>query len=528
LAWDEDESMTTSIQSNRVRAWEAVAFIGVCVGIGVVCGVAVWKSATASLLALALLFGAPVALGLFGLIIPAMAALLVSAFLLMNRIDEGLIVSLRGNFALKVTYWFPALCLGFLMFSALTYTRPPHPATTDLRRYLSRAMLLLAAFCLFAILAMPINRVLETHVAKRDLLGEMLALSAILITAGLGIVTAMTSLTKKNVLLLFRLLIGLGGLSGLLMALFGLLPGRVLGLLGWTSAIGGTADLVRGRLPLGHPNTVCAILLLLLPPAVIFGMTRERGFWRLFNLGAAGLMFCGILFALSRSALICMTAGLGLTFGYLLLLAKGPRRTVYVFTSLGFAFLLVCVAMYLFSVLDFSRFWARGYYEDASVDRRQDSFRTACLVWGDHPILGVGPDAVYPRFDLRPGWMPEIRDSISPTIYYRGHVTAETPHNLYIALLAEFGVVGGLLFMGLLFTTWRMLWRFRRYLSINDDERKVITGLAFGIVAYLLMEIFSTILTTGLRPAVIFWVYVGLALRYAWLVATEATPEQTG
>ncbi|HEX72509.1 MAG TPA: O-antigen ligase domain-containing protein, partial [Candidatus Hydrogenedentes bacterium] len=296
----------------------------------------------------------------------------------------------------------------------------------------------------------------------------------------------------------------------------------VLDLIGWTQAIGGTLDLVRGRLPLGHPNSVAAVILLLMPPAVVFGLGCDKGFWRLFHLACAALMFLGVLFALSRSAMLCLVMILAPTMLYLIWRARGWRRLVLGGLSFVFCAALVAIALYLFSQYDFSRYWSRGYHEDASVTRRTDSLYTALAIWGDYPVFGISPDAFYMRFDIRKDWDMPSRDEISGLLFYKSRVSAETPHNLLLMALSEFGLLGGSLFLLLLFFLLRLVWRARKQPFISDYDRLALSGLLFGFCGFLLMQIFGAELLAALRASIVFWVMAAFTAHYAGLVEDEA------
>ncbi len=262
-------------------------------------------------------------------------------------------------------------------------------------------------------------------------------------------------------------------------------------------------------------------MLLVLPLAIVQGLTGASLLWRFFYLGCAALMFCGVLFTLSRAALLNMTVVLALTLAYVFFSAKERRFAgLILVTVLGLAF--VSIAAYLFSSYDFSRFWSRRYHEDASVERRMDSMTTAVMVLRDHPVFGAGPDAIYPRLELRPGWEPPMQDPISPIIYYKGNPSAETPHNFYLHALAEFGVLGSLLLFGLVLVVVRQLWRVRGNPRLCQADRETVTGLFLGVMAFFMMGLFEALLMTGIRPTLVFWVFAGLAVHYALLVKHDA------
>src|SRR5690606_38047028 len=122
---------------------------------------------------------------------------------------------------------------------------------------------------------------------------------------------------------------------------------------------------------------------------------------------------------------------------------------------------------------------------------------------------------LYPRLELRPGWEPLMQDRTSPIFIYKERTTAETPHNFYLMLLAEFGLAGALLFLWLLVRAVKPLLRARALDHVELADKRALTAVLIGVVAFLLMGMFEAVLLTGLRANIVFWVYLGLATRLA-------------
>jgi len=502
-------------------AFRAGAWALGCVMIGGASALAVWYDARLSIGILCCLAMAVV--GTFVLGPPGLILLLTSvlSFLLMQRLDEGLAIPFN-DVSLRGMYWITPLLLAVLAAHVLWNRFEPRSPAVEERRLAGRLFERWTWFTVFALAAVALNHVMDDRVIGRNVPGELLGILAICLPVLFCILILLSDLSPRRTLLSIQGLIGLGGLAGFIMAVFGLLPDRVVGMLGWVKASGGTVDLVRGRLPLGHPNAVAATMLLLLPAATVLGLSGRAKLWRIFYLACAVLMFAGVLFSLSRASLLNMSLVICITLGYLFF-AERDHRLRGCLVSLFLAAFLLLVAAGLLSRYDFSRFWARGYYEDASVERRADSMRTALIVWKDHLIWGASPDAVYPRLELRPGWTPPVSDSISPIIFYRGHRSAETPHNFYLTLLAEFGLLGGILFLSILFTVGRALWRVRSRPGLDKADRRTIDASGLGLGAFLLAGMSEAVLMVGIRVSLVAWIFAGLALRYALLAAEKDT-----
>jgi hypothetical protein len=108
--------------------------------------------------------------------------------------------------------------------------------------------------------------------------------------------------------------------------------------------------------------------------------------------GGALAMFTGILFPLSRSALM-VTSGMLVLAAIYLLATRQDARSGDIFLVIAFMVVLAGATAYLFSKYDFSRFWSTGYFEKATLQGRRDSMNTALVAWRDYPLFGAAPDA---------------------------------------------------------------------------------------------------------------------------------------
>jgi O-antigen ligase len=499
--------------------------MGACTVAGLLTALVLYEEPLAGFAVLFLLSCALAGQAILGFTGFAAMVLVGAAFFLMKRFDEGLMLSV-GSIDLQLMY---SMTLGLVIAVGLylsVYRLYTKPLPADTQRFLRQLGFTLLAFVMIAFLSLLLNRIFpDPEVLRRDALGEFGALGLIVLPVFFALYLPRASLDKEKTLLSIRGVIALGGLAGLIMAAFGVLPSSITGALGWTGATGGTVDLVRGRLPLGHANSVAAIIMLLMPAALLQGLRAPQFHWRAFGLGCAALMFCGVLFSLSRSALLCLIISMGITFLYYLSVCEPRQRWTAIAGSGLLVFLLIGVAGYLFTQFDFSRFWSRRYHEEASTARRLSSMQTALVVWQAHPFLGVGPDAVFPRLELRPDWTPPRQDEISPIVSYKGHISAENPHNIYLSTLAEFGLAGFVAFFALLYQSTRFLLRQRRLPGVSPEARDILAASVLCIGAFLAMGLFEAVLMTGIRVNLIFWIFVGLFLRYAVLCTPAAQRE---
>lgn len=511
--------------ANSTAAWRPLgkpelALLGFCV---LLCFVAAWIGLISGI-ALVAIVVLPVAAMASSLVFGITGSLLVASaivvFLLMNRIDEGLVLNF-GMVSLKSSYWL--VMLAAIALAGVNLLRLSLGARSDLRtRGTTRSfMVLFFAFVVVLIAGATYNQFNDDSVVLRDVPGEVLASLSILAPMLFVPLILNAPFQRYQLVLTVAAIVALGGLAGLIMASFGFLPSNLINALGWADANHGTATLLRGRLPLGHPNFVAAVLILLLPFATVMGLMPGGRHFRAIYLGCAVLMFAGVLFSLARSALLVTTAIVGLTTLYIYF-GRGRKTFTTYMLPVFFVVGLIGVMTYLFLTFDFSRFWSRGYIEAASVERRQNSMLTSLYIFADHPVFGITPDAFYNRLELRPGWDPPMQDNVSPIFYYKSHMTAETPHNMFLTILAESGILGAICFLGTIIFVFRALWRLRRHPGLSDEQRHAIMGFMLGMVGFLMMGMFEALLFVGMRPAFLFWAIAGLALRYAHDVVAQA------
>lgn len=467
---------------------------------------------------------AAVSLALLGATGSALAAATVSCFLLMNRIDEGIVLPF-GGVSLKASYWFVMLCAAFLYALVLLRRLGGGITGAAAHAFVGRYTALLLGFAAVLLIGAVFNHAVG-DILHREIPGEFLASISILAPMLFVPLIVQAPLSRRHLILTVQAVLALGGLAGLIMAAFGFLPSSLINALGWASANQGTAGLLRGRLPLGHPNAVAAVIILLMPVATVFGIIPGGRIFRVFYLGCALFMFAGVLFSLARSALLVTIIIVALTVGYVYF-GRGRKTLMTYFMPAFFAIALVGVTAYLFLAFDFSRFWSRGYYEEATKERRLASMRTALVVFGDYPVFGATPDALYKRLELRPGWEPAMEDTISPIFYYRSNMTAETPHNLYLTVLAETGLLGAIFFFGAIGLVFRTLLKLRQAPHLTDEQRHALMAFLLGLAGFLLMGVFESLLMVGLRTAYLFWMMAGLALRYGFEITRPPAPAGT-
>ncbi len=153
------------------------------------------------------------------------------------------------------------------------------------------------------------------------------------------------------------------------------------------------------------------------------------------------------------------------------------------------------------------------------LERRWESMTTAARVFIDHPLLGVSPHAVYTREDIDPYTAPEGIDLISAVTYYRGHTTALHPHNLPLTILAEFGIIGSIIFLaiGILFavTFFTCFQRLRK--KQENIPRDYVFCFIIGLTGFLVASMGGALFLYSVRISMVFWSLLAIMLRYLFV-----------
>jgi putative inorganic carbon (HCO3(-)) transporter len=145
----------------------------------------------------------------------------------------------------------------------------------------------------------------------------------------------------------------------------------------------------------------------------------------------------------------------------------------------------------------------------------QNTFEGRLQIWGDtlhmlrdHPILGAGLRA-YTQV-----MQPYVSTNRIPELY---------PHNVYLAMWSELGLLGLAAFVALLVM---LLWRgWRAFYSAHDFARPLLWGTSAAFVAIVVHGFFDTPYYKN-DLAVEFWIVAALEIAAIRAFTTAATGKQ--
>gem|GEM_PF-713971 len=227
----------------------------------------------------------------------------------------------------------------------------------------------------------------------------------------------------------------------------------------------------------GNANDLAALMVIILPIALAPLLQRKKGASAtLVSLALGIFILVSLLWSQSRGAQIAVLVG---TIIYLISCTK--KKKALLFTSVATIFLLIV----LFVMPQRDEMDLAG-----STSSRANYLIAGLRMAKDSPIFGVGPN----NYSL-------LYEQYTPAFLEWGKRTA---HSSWVLILAEAGVVGFLLFLGLFLTTLRAAWRIR-----SSSPQYLLMIINYGIVmsflshTYLFLPyvLFAFVLAAARIPA---------------------------
>ena len=272
---------------------------------------------------------------------------------------------------------------------------------------------------------------------------------------------------------------------------------------------------------MGNPTYLGGFLMLMIPAVTALGISylqsdrsepRRSRDWT----GYAPAGFC---FAVVAAMFVCLydsktiagAIGLGLAavLVFVVLLVRGGARAA---RTLIPAAVIALVILSPIAYLAYSRLPAVEqqriqqivHLQDPQSAERRVHRQAAVRIWREHPIVGAGYGAfrVYSLETMAPEWYQQQSER-SEKMLVPGYA-----HNEYLQILAELGVVGGVLFFGLLLAVYALaIWLAARH----PDPRwaTISLGIIAGFTALLFQNTIGiTFRQTG--AVTFFWLWLAV------------------
>ena len=241
---------------------------------------------------------------------------------------------------------------------------------------------------------------------------------------------------------------------------------------------------------ISNPNDLAAALVPAVVLAGTLAATARGGAERVLALGSASLFLVALFLTGSRGGLV------GLAVGLLVALGIGGALRRYVVLLL---LLVVSAGVVHFAFVATPE--ERTRFTELSAEGssgRTDAWNVGLRVWHDNPVTGVGLDnfgLVEPQYATGDFGIFEIRLILKRVV----------PHNVYVQLLAELGVVGALAYLSVVAGALVLgLLAIKRLAALGDWRTELLgRGLLIALVSLL----------------AIFFFHNGLVQKEFWLLA---------
>ncbi|MEA2498700.1 MAG: hypothetical protein QOH26_1105, partial [Actinomycetota bacterium] len=224
----------------------------------------------------------------------------------------------------------------------------------------------------------------------------------------------------------------------------------------------------------GNTNFAGGVFGIMVPLAVgLAAVERER---RTLAIGAAAVIFLGLLVTVSQGGLAAAAAGGAVTGGFILLPRWPKARLVGALVASVVA--LATVGAVLFTIVG-----PKPGPLPLTVESRGEWWVIAAKMTADSPLVGRGPD-VY----ALEGTLHRSREEAAGV---GGFDFTDQPHNVALWFFACAGALGGAGFLV------AVGWGLKRGLELGDDQ--VLAGAFFGAVAAYFVQYLVSIDTVALR-----------------------------
>ncbi len=262
---------------------------------------------------------------------------------------------------------------------------------------------------------------------------------------------------------------------------------------------------LRGYGTFPHPNVLASFLLLAFLASMYFLNSDRRGTRETLTV-SIGTITSGLLLTFSRSAWISLLfAMVAIAIGsYRNMGSSAYRKSVVILLAASLGILAVSLSDGVRSAV-VSR--VVPIETDAFIAGRVSSFHDTFRILASYPLLGAGTGN---------GFLDLVRTARNIDII-GNYVTSSTrepwqyqyPHNLLLVLLLEFGVVGLLMFFGILY---HLVKHAVRAFRASPGDRRLLLGALVVLLVVCLLSLTDHYLWTIQQGRIALWGSIGIVL----------------
>lgn len=257
--------------------------------------------------------------------------------------------------------------------------------------------------------------------------------------------------------------------------------------------------------PIGDPNFYAQILVVLVPIAINRMVYEKRALLKVIAGLAVLVITLAILYTYSRGAIIALIAALIALAFY-----RPPRLPlVGIFVAMAFTAMLLMPDAFIDRMGTLTNILSgeQDTRSEISIRGRASEMLSAWYMFVDHPILGVGADNY-----------PVNYQTYARKLGLDNRATLREPHNLFLEVAAETGLLGLLVFGYILFYLFGCIARARSgFLQLGDHQfADMIGAFSAGLIGYLAAAMFIH----GAYPRY-FWLLAGIAMALPQVLQAE-------
>lgn len=227
-----------------------------------------------------------------------------------------------------------------------------------------------------------------------------------------------------------------------------------------------------------NPNVYGEYLILAIPIAIALFWT-EKGFWKkTFLLAIAGITMLAMILTFSRGC------WLGILFALAVLAIIIDRR----FIILGIVALMLMPFVLPETIIN--RFMSIGDMADSSTSYRVYIWMGTLAMLKDYWFCGVG--------------LGETSFNTIYPLYSYNNIEAPHSHNLYLQIVSQFGIVGLIVFLGVVYNFYK-----EATISMLRKKNILLAGIIAGMTGFFLESMFDYT-WYNYRVILIFWMVLAL------------------
>jgi putative inorganic carbon (hco3(-)) transporter len=230
----------------------------------------------------------------------------------------------------------------------------------------------------------------------------------------------------------------------------------------------------------GDANYYGLNLLILIPFAMYLAFEGRTLLQRLLGVGAALVLIAAVIFTYSRGdalAVIVMLAAVVLYKRFNPIYVVG----ILIVVALSLPILPANYTARLTTIVATAQSDQQTIYNEESIRGRAGAAQSAILMFLDHPLIGVGREN-YPLYEL------QYLEQTDLALRAKGIA----PHDLYLEVLAEHGLMGLVVVGGIFIMTWRAVFEARRrFRAVGDRAHAELAAwLGIGLLGYMVGSLF--------------------------------------